>query len=68
MLNNRFIMKESTEKVVREILKEDIDTLSDDEIAQKLRESKKVVVQIDESGNYVVKQVLFFYFLLKERD
>lgn len=59
MLNNRFIMKESTEKVVREILKEDIDTLSDDEIAQKLRESKKVVVQIDESGNYVVKQVLF---------
>ena len=59
MLNNRFIMKESTEKVVREILKEDIDTLSDDEIAQKLRESKKVVVQIDESGNYGVKQVLF---------
>lgn len=59
MLNNRFIMKESTEKVVREILKEDVDTLSDDEIAQKLRESKKVVVQIDESGNYVVKQVLF---------
>lgn len=59
MLNDRFIMKESTEKVVREILKEDIDTLSDDEIAQKLRESKKVVVQIDESGNYVVKQVLF---------
>lgn len=59
MLNNRFIMKESTEKVVREILKENVDTLSDDEIAQKLRESKKVVVQIDESGNYVVKQVLF---------
>ena len=59
MLNNRFIMKESTEKVVREILKEDVDTLSDDEIAQKLRESKKVVVQIDESGKYVVKQVLF---------
>ena len=59
MLNNRFIMKESTEKVVREILKEDVDTLSDDEIAQKLRESKKVVVQIDESGHYVVKQVLF---------
>lgn len=59
MLNDRFIMKESTEKVVREILKEDVDTLSDDEIAQKLRESKKVVVQIDESGNYVVKQVLF---------
>lgn len=59
MLNNRFIMKESTEKVVREILKEDVDTLSDDEIAQKLRESKKVVVQMDESGNYVVKQVLF---------
>ena len=59
MLNNRFIMKESTEKVVREILKEDVNTLSDDEIAQKLRESKKVVVQIDESGNYVVKQVLF---------
>ena len=59
MLNDRFIMKESTEKVVREILKEDVNTLSDDEIAQKLRESKKVVVQIDESGNYVVKQVLF---------
>ena len=59
MLNDRFIMKESTENVVREILKEDVDTLSDDEIAQKLRESKKVVVQIDESGNYVVKQVLF---------
>ena len=59
MLNDRFIMKESTEKVVRESLKEDVDTLSDDEIAQKLRESKKVVVQIDESGNYVVKQVLF---------
>ena len=59
MLNDSFIMKESTEKVVREILKEDVDTLSDDEIAQKLRESKKVVVQIDESGNYVVKQVLF---------
>ena len=59
MLNDRFIMKESTEKVVREILKENVDTLSDDEIAQKLRESKKVVVQIDESGNYVVKQVLF---------
>lgn len=59
MLNDRFIMKESTEKVVREILKEDVNTLSDDEIAQKLRESKKVVVQMDESGNYVVKQVLF---------
>ncbi len=58
MLNDRFIMKESTEKVVREILKEDVNTLSDDEIAQKLRESKKVVVQMDESGNYVVKQVL----------
>lgn len=59
MLNDRFIMKESTEKVVREILKEDVNILSDDEIAQKLRESKKVVVQMDESGNYVVKQVLF---------
>jgi len=58
MLNDRFIMKESTEKVVREILKEDVNTLSDDEIAQKLRESKKVVVQMDESGKYVVKQVL----------
>ena len=58
-MKNRYIKKESTEKVVREILKEDVDTLSDDEIAQKLRESKKVVVQIDESGNYVVKQVLF---------
>ena len=59
MLNDRFIMKKTKKKVVREILKEDVDTLSDDEIAQKLRESKKVVVQIDESGNYVVKQVLF---------
>lgn len=58
MLNDHFVMKESTEKVVREILKEDVNTLSDDEIAQKLRESKKVVVQMDESGKYVVKQVL----------
>ena len=56
--NNRFLMTESTEKLVKEFIKEDIEQLSDQEIIEKLKMSNKFVARITESGQIEIKQVL----------
>ena len=56
--NSRFLMTESTEKLVKEVIKEDIEQLSDQEIIEKLKTSNKFVARITESGQIEIKQVL----------
>lgn len=56
--NKRFLITESTEKLVKEIITEDLDTLSDQEIIDKLKDCKKFIVRLTESGQIEIKQVL----------
>ena len=58
MENNKFIIKESTEKLIRETIDENYEQLSEQELIDKLNQSKKFIVRITESGQYEVKQVL----------
>lgn len=55
----RFLLTESTKKVMNELITEDIENLDDHELVKKINETKKLVAKITESGQIEVKMVLF---------
>jgi len=57
-MTNRIIMTESTKTSVKKELGVDLEALSEQELLQLLRASKKFVVTLKENGTYKVKQVL----------
>ena len=54
----RFLMTESTKKLVDELVIEDIENLDDYELIRKINETKKLVAKLTESGQIEVKMVL----------
>ena len=57
-MTNRILMTESVKKAIKEQLQVDIEALTEEELLQKLRASKKFVVTLKENGTFKVKQVL----------
>ena len=57
-MSSKIIMTESTKETVNTELGINVDGLSDEELLQKLRASKKFVVILKENVTYKVKQVL----------
>lgn len=55
----RFLLNESTKKVMDELISEDIENLDDHELVRKINETKKLVAKLTESGQIEVKMVLF---------
>ena len=55
----RFLLNESTKKVMNELITEDIESLDDHELVRKINETKKLVAKLTESGQIEVKMVLF---------
>lgn len=55
----RFLLNESTKKVMDELITEDIESLDDHELVRKINETKKLVAKLTESGQIEVKMVLF---------
>lgn len=51
-------LTESTKKILEEEFNQDFDNLSEEEIVQKAKSSKKVTVSIKENGKTVIRQVL----------
>ncbi len=57
-MTNRVLMTESVKKAVKKELNIDVEKLSEEELLQQLRASKKFVVTLKENGTFKVKQVL----------
>jgi len=55
----RFLMTESTKKIMDEVITEDIENLDDYELVRRINETKKLVAKLTESGQIEVKMVLF---------
>lgn len=55
----KFLLTESTKKVMDELITEDLENLDDHELIRKINETKKLVAKLTESGQIEVKMVLF---------
>jgi len=55
---NKILIAESTKKVLEEELDESYDELTDEELMQKINESKKVTATVDADGEIKVRQAL----------
>lgn len=57
-MSKRVVMTESVKKAIKTELNIDTEVLSEEELLQKLRASKKFVVTLKENGTFKVRQVL----------
>ena len=58
MTNSKVMITESTKKVLEEELDSKIDELSEEELLEKAKASKKVVTSVTESGEVKIRQSL----------
>jgi len=56
--DSKILMAESTKKVLEEELDESCDELTDEELIQKVNESKKVTATVNADGEIKVRQAL----------
>lgn len=56
--SEKFLLTESTKKVMDELITENIENLDDHELVRRINETKKLVAKLTESGQIEVKMVL----------